>query len=76
MSAISVGVIDARAVLDEDEGTFVLQARLANGKDVKFSSHPSVETIAELKDAMLTPLPEPVKPKRRRTTKKRDTAEN
>lgn len=64
MSAISVPVNDARALLDEETGEFVLEARLANGQEVRFASKPSPETLAELRSAMTAPAP--VKPKRRR----------
>lgn len=76
MSAISVPVNDARALLDEETGEFVLEARLANGQEVRFASKPSPETLAELREAMTTPAPVPVKPKRRRTQKPKETTES
>lgn len=69
MSVIAVEVIDARAVLDEETGVFSLQARLRNGQEVHFSSKPSAETLDALREALTSPVPEPVKPKRRRTKK-------
>lgn len=72
MSQLSVPVNDARALLNEETGEFVLEARLANGQEVRFASKPDPETLAELREAMTNQTPEPVKPKRRRTTKTKE----
>lgn len=69
MSIISAPVNDARAVLDEDTGEFAIEVRLANGAEVRFASTPDPETLASLREALTTPAPEPVKPKRRRARK-------
>ena len=70
MSLLQADVTDARAVLDEDAGQFVLQIRLANGRELRFSTSPSDEQLVELRDA-LTAEPEPEKkPTRRRRARK------
>lgn len=69
MSVISAPVNDARALLDEETGEFTIEVRLATGHEVKFTSKPAAETIAELKEALTAPAPEPVKPKRKSRAK-------
>ena len=74
MSVISVPVVDARALVDADAGTFTLEARLANGREVRFRSTPTAELLSELLDAMKAPAPEPetTTAKPRRTRKKKE----
>ena len=72
MSVISVPVVDARALVDPDAGSFTLEARLANGREVRFRSTPTPELLSELLEAMKAPVPEPTapaKPSRRRKPK-------
>lgn len=71
MSVFAVPVNDARAVLDEEAGSFTIEVRLSNGTEVQFTSNPGPDTIAELKAAMSS---QPVKPKRRRTRRKTEEA--
>lgn len=52
MSLLEVPVVEARAVLDEDAGTFTIEVRMADGTDVSFSSQPGPGTIAALKSSL------------------------